>query len=194
MAAGDGATFTVFGYGSLVNRATLPPFLSARPMRLEGWRRGWRASGETDSGAGVCSLSARPAAGYACDGLAITFERAIWPVIRRREFRYDVVRLEDGTVVFQAERAIDRFGDDDHPLHLSYVDVVLKGFLIEFGAAGVARFMAETEGWHAPILDDRSAPRYPRAQQLEASERALVDKMLKTVDARIITADERRLT
>lgn len=182
-------TFTVFGYGSLVNRATLPPFLAARPMRLRGWRRGWRASGETESGGGVCSLSVTPAEGAEAEGLAITFDDAIWPVIRRREHRYDVVTLPDGIIVFRAEPAIDRFGDDAHPIHLSYVDVVLKGFLIEFGEAGVARFMRETEGWHAPVVDDRVDPRYPRAQQLEASERALVDAMLKSVDARIVPAD-----
>lgn len=182
-------TFTVFGYGSLVNRATLPPFVSARPMRLSGWRRAWRASGRSEAGGGVCSLSVTPAEGAAADGLAITFEDAIWPLIRRREIRYDPVTLDGGMIVFRAEPAIDRFGDDEHPIHLSYVEVVLRGFLTEFGEAGTARFMAETDGWHAPVLDDRAAPRYPRAQHLAQSERALVDRMLKTVDARIVPAD-----
>ena len=38
---------------------------------------------------------------------------------------------------------------DDHPLVLSYVDVVVQGFLAEYGIAGVGHFFATTTGWPA---------------------------------------------
>ena len=50
-----------------------------------------------------------------------------------------------------------------HPVLLSYIDVVVEGYLNEFGEDGVARFFASTGGWDAPIADDRAAPRYSPA-------------------------------
>ena len=35
------------------------------------------------------------------------------------------------------------------PILLSYLDVVVQGYLAEFGEAGVARFFASTDGWGA---------------------------------------------
>ena len=43
--------------------------------------------------------------------------------------------------------------------------------------------MATTDGWHVPVLDDRAAPRYPRAQTLTDRERILVDDALATAGA-----------
>ncbi|WP_010137298.1 hypothetical protein [Oceanicola sp. S124] len=54
----------------------------------------------------------------------------------------------------------------------------MQGYLDEFGEAGVARFFETTDGWGAPIRDDRAAPLYPRAQKLSPAERALVDRWL----------------
>ena len=73
-----------------------------------------------------------------------------------------------------------------HPILMSYLDVVVQGFLREFGPDGVAGFFATTAGWEAPILNDRPAPRYPRHQRLNAAERALVDDHLDGVGARIV--------
>jgi hypothetical protein len=49
----------------------------------------------------------------------------------------------------------------------------------------VARFFATTQGWDAPILNDRTAPRYSRAQQLSSDETNTVDTALKRLGARI---------
>ncbi len=64
---------------------------------------------------------------------------------------------------------------------LSYLDVVVQGYLDVFGRAGVDRFFASTDGWHAPIRNDRHAPIYPRAQQTSAQERDLVDGWLREI-------------
>ena len=70
---------------------------------------------------------------------------------------------------------------------LSYVDVVVQGYRQQFGAQGVADFFATTDGWEAPILDDRAAPRYPRAQRLDRADQLLVDHHLAAVGARILS-------
>lgn len=177
-------SFSVFGYGSLVNRRTLPPHLSAVPATLKGWRRAWRATSLAHAG-GVCAMSIVPADGE-IDGLLVTFEDEVRPVIDAREYRYDpiaVPELGENAIVFRASADVDRFGDAQSPIHQSYYDVIVQGFLAEFGEEGVERFIATTDGWHVPILPDREAPRYPRAQSLNAMETALADRHLAGVGA-----------
>jgi len=185
-------TFSVFGYGSLVNRGTLPPAVDVRPATVTGWRRAWRAASRS-AGRGVCAVSISEAADEAIDGLVVTFEQAIWPAIEAREQRYVWFELDgfgERVLAFRAQPEVDRWGDTEHPVSLTYIDCILQGYLREFGEDGVRRFMASTDGWHVPIVDDRAAPRYPRAQVLTADERALVDRMLRGVDATILSADE----
>lgn len=185
-------SFSVFGYGSLVNRATLPNAIAIRRVTVTGWRRSWRATSLTPRG-GVCALSVVADPSCAIDGLMVTLDDAHWPLIRAREHRYEPLTLcgeHAGGIIFQAAPAVDRFGDADHPIHLSYVDCIVQGYRGEFGPRGVDRLFASTEGWHVPILDDRHALRYPRAQRLSPYELRLVDAMLKTVDANVLPADD----
>ena len=86
----------------------------------------------------------------------------------------------------------DRHGTPTHahPILLSYLDVVVQGYLREFGRDGVERFFATTSGWDAPILNDRAEPRYPRYQSLSAQETRCVDDHLMELSARIITRTE----
>ena len=72
-------------------------------------------------------------------------------------------------------------GTEDHPILLSYLDVVVQGYLKVHGPAGVAHFFATTDGWEASVLDDRADPIYPRHQPLDANERKLVDHHLAAV-------------
>jgi hypothetical protein len=184
-------TFSVFGYGSLVNRETLPEHVRARPATVRGWRRAWRAASRSASW-GVCAVSVAEAPGAEIDGLLVIFEDAVWPVIEAREHRYRWFVLPDfgeRVLAFRAGAEADRWGDREHPVHLTYVDTVLQGYLREFGEAGARRFMETTDGWHVPILDDRAAPRYPRARPLPAPERALVDGLLAETGATIVAPD-----
>lgn len=52
-------TITYFGYGSLVNAATVPEGAELVPGRLNGWVREWRVCGVWESGQGRCALSVR---------------------------------------------------------------------------------------------------------------------------------------
>ena len=179
-----------FGYGSLVNRAT-HVFSDAHPARLRGWRRVWRHAALRP----VAYLTAEPAPGVEIDGLIAHVPGNDWVALDERERAY-VRNPVSGSVSHALARALEvsvyaiphgRHGAPDavHPVLLSYVDVVVQGYLREYGEAGVAAFFATTEGWDAPILDDRAAPAYPRAQRLTGDEQALVDTHLRAVGAKV---------
>ncbi|MEM9221050.1 MAG: gamma-glutamylcyclotransferase family protein [Pseudomonadota bacterium] len=177
-------TFSVFGYGSLVNRRTLPALLSARPYTANGWRRAWRSTSRGQLG-GRCSLSVVPDPNCAIDGLVLTFKDEAWPLIQQRELNYDPLRLKDDpdVIIFRVHAEKDRYGDADHPILLSYIDTTLQGFFREFGKEGARQFMVTTAGWHVPIINDRCAPKYTRAQNLSQEEELAVDALLCSVDA-----------
>ena len=179
-----------FGYGSLVNRAT-HGYGEAHPAHVRGWRRVWRHTARRP----VAFLSVRPDPQGAIDGLIASVPGADWAALDLREAGYDRMPLVD-SVIHRLERAaeIALYSIPDHahqppslryPILLSYIDVVVQGYLREFGEAGVAGFFDSTEGWDAPILDDRAAPQYPRHQRLSADERALVDDHLAALDVQI---------
>ncbi len=86
------------------------------------------------------------------------------------------------TVLF--EGTLPARGDAEHPILLSYVDCVLKGYLDQYGERGVSHFIDHTEGWHIPIRDDRENPRYSRAVRLEDRERDLFDQLLRRAGVR----------
>jgi len=182
-----------FGYGSLVNRAT-HMFDGAQVAHLTGWRRIWR---HTDLRP-VAYLTIVPDGASEIDGLIAPVQGADWPALDAREAAY--IRAPAAHQVRHAlphtpEIAVYTNPDGHHgaptkahPILLSYLDVVVQGYLREFGEAGVARFFETTYGWDAPILDDRAAPRYPRHQALSNDERNLIDTHLTQLGPSIITA------
>lgn len=181
-----------FGYGSLVNRAT-HAFEDAHCAQLTGWRRAWRHTNLRP----VAFLTAVPATpDSVIDGLVAHVPGDDWAALDDREHAYDRnpvtdhVRHDVGRPVHVQVYAIPQgkhgVPDRAHPVLLSYIDVVVQGYLREFGAAGVQRFFDTTDGWEAPIMDDRAAPIYGRHQRLSPEERLLVDDHLRAVDARLV--------
>ncbi|MFV2052300.1 gamma-glutamylcyclotransferase family protein [Aliiroseovarius sp. YM-037] len=177
-----------FGYGSLVNRGT-HSYQNASPARISGWRRAWRHSPVR----AVSFLTAVPCPDTEIDGLVAEVPGHDWCALDAREYAYE--RLYATTAVSHAipdpaDIAIyaipagkhQRPGPD-HPVLLSYLDVVIQGYLAEFGEEGVARFFATTDGWDATILDDRAAPVYSRHRETSDVERQLVDDHLASVSA-----------
>ena len=67
-----------------------------------------------------------------------------------------------------------------------YLDVVLRGYTEVFGQGGARAFMATTDGWETPILDDRASPCYPRHQEITAEERTLHDTLIAEAGARVL--------
>ncbi|MHA6263475.1 gamma-glutamylcyclotransferase family protein [Arenibacterium sp. CAU 1754] len=184
-----------FGYGSLVNRAT-HDFARPQPARLTGWRRAWR---HTDLRP-VAFLTAVPDDACEIEGLIAQVPGADWEALDQREWAYDRVAashavthpLSDPLDIAVYSVPADRHGTptNAHPILLSYLDVVVQGYLREFGRDGVERFFATTSGWDAPILNDRAEPRYPRYQSLSAQETRCVDDHLMELSVRIITRNE----
>ena len=178
-----------FGYGSLVNRAT-HTYPDAQAAQLQGWRRAWVRTPGRD----VVYLSAVKDLSCTIDGLIAAVPDADWTALDAREHGY--ARHSSGQAVAHdltsapqiahyAVRPQDICTDGAHVILLSYLDVVVQGFMREFGPAGVTGFFDTTAGWDTPVLNDRAAPRYPRAQQLTAQETALVDHHLTRLAARV---------
>lgn len=194
-----------FGYGSLVNDATRHPESVAVRGTLKGWVREWRISGETPTGR-VCGLTASPKPGSEIHGVLVLDSVAELPNLDIREGRYDRHALpaeafhvhghaEEGgdhrealsnAFVYRSKSEHYRWGDDAHPIRLSYVDCVLKGYLNHFGEEGPRHFIETTEGWHIPVLNDRRAPLYPRAITVSEEELALFDRLLRQAGVRYI--------
>ena len=177
-----------FGYGSLVNRAT-HDYSDAHPARIPGWRRAWRHV----EGRKVAFLTAEPAPGSFIDGLIAHVPGGDWAALDMREHAYARVLATDveHDIAGATEIHIYHAPDDMHapatemrPVLLSYVDVVVQGYLREFGENGVTRFFETTGGWDAPMRNDRADPMYSRHQRLTAEETALVDDWLERLGIR----------
>lgn len=180
-----------FGYGSLVNRET-HGYAYAFRARLKGWRRAWR---HTEGRAGPF-LTGVPCARSEIDGLVARVPGADWGALDLREEGYDRHAIDDGLTheadhpvtaqIYAVAPARMVYPEQRAPILLSYLDVVIQGYLREFGEAGARGFFQTTDGWETPVRDDRAAPLYPRHQRLTAAERGFVDDHLKALGAVIL--------
>lgn len=171
-----------FGYGSLVNTAT-HRYPNPRPAHVSGWRRAWRHTPLRP----VAFLTATPCPTSAIAGLVALVPDNDWAALDDREAAYQrhMAQTSAGNAAIYAIAAEHSAPNERHPILLSYLDVVVQGYHQVFGARGVADFFATTDGWDAPIHDDRAAPRYPRAQSLTAQETRLVNDHLSAVGAKL---------
>ncbi|MCY4179794.1 MAG: gamma-glutamylcyclotransferase [Litoreibacter sp.] len=180
-----------FGYGSLVNTKT-HDYPDVIPAQLNGWRRVWRHTKIRD----VAYFSVEKAEDSTIDGLIARVPNSDWVALDEREFGYWREPVPPEALTFSSPVSTDvqiyqtRTDQDaepsvKHPIILSYLDVVVQGFLAQFGEDGVGRFFETTAGWEAPILNDRQAPIYPRHQSLTPFETGLVDAHLETLSAHV---------
>ncbi len=178
-----------FGYGSLVNLRT-HDYGGAHPVSLQGWRRVWLSSSRRDRS----FLSVQPDTGFQIQGMLAKVPHGNWAALDAREFAYNRQELSRSDLsgahdrhqaiqIYQGNPAFVAPDTEKKPILLSYLDVVVQGYLDHFGRNGVAEFFATTLGWDTPIRNDRSTPAYPRAQTLTQDEHALVDKHLAELSA-----------
>lgn len=189
MSTPDHAYF--FGYGSLVNLAT-HDFADAHPARARGWRRAWRHTLLRP----VAFLTAVPDPNCAIDGMIAHVPGDDWAALDAREHAYARVRACDAVEHGLSHRprvALYSIPHDAHghpdtarPILLSYIDVVIQGYLHQFGPDGAQRFFDTTTGWDAPVMNDRAAPVYTRHQPLTGPERDFVDDALKRLAVTLI--------
>ena len=132
-----------FGYGSLVNRAT-HHFAPTYPARLTGWRRAWRSA----EGRAFSFLTAIPDRHAALDGLIAAVPGDDWDALDRREAAYrrhvvteDIIHDGDGIArieVYAVDEGRHTAPHPECPVLLSYLDVVVQGYLQVFGEGGAA--------------------------------------------------------
>jgi hypothetical protein len=173
---------TYFGYGSLVNRATRPAGEVSHPAILHGWHRSWaHRIIPTATRGRSCSLTVKKAAAslsVSIHGVVASMPRTALAELDAREAGYDRLMLPASSfdlplncqasevAVYVSTQQNHHPACEQYPILQSYVDCVMAGYLAEFGEAGLAAFMASTEGWHRPVENDRFSPRYPRAVSL----------------------------
>ncbi|MBU2980887.1 gamma-glutamylcyclotransferase [Lentibacter algarum] len=180
-----------FGYGSLVNRAT-HSFSDTHHATAKGWRRAWRQTSQRRA----CYLTAVPDITCEISGLIAHVPNDDWAALDIRERGY--ARLPANSAISHplqtpASLAIYAIAPENQsdptretPILLSYLDVVIQGYLQEFGEDGAAQFFATTSGWDAPVLNDRASPVYPRHQVLTPAETAFVDGQLAALNVGFI--------
>lgn len=169
-------------------------FEGARTAQLSGWRRLWRYTTRRQ----VAYLTVIRDEGSTIDGLIAPVPDQDWGALDYRERAYARVPAAHQithTLPHRPQIAVYAIPDgehqapsQEHSLLLSYIDVVVQGYLREFGTEGAARFFATTDGWDAPIIDDRTAPRYPRHCRLSAVETELVDDHLNDLSVQILAS------
>jgi len=174
-----------FGYGSLVNAAT-HSYPDLFPAQITGWRRRWshRVAREDF---GVSSLTVIPSPGSTIAGAIATVPGGDWAALDVREQGYgrgilaadQITPSSENISMYKSLPENDHLGTEHFPILQSYLDCVLQGFLHLHGPDGPAAFIASTDGWSTPILQDRNAPIYPRAITLSAEETTLFDRLLK---------------
>lgn len=172
-----------FGYGSLVNLAT-HVYENPRAATAQGWSRAWL---HTDARP-FAYLSAVPEPDGQIHGVVADVPGQDWTALDAREAGYERCVLADFTAIYAIPEQSRAKPSVRHPILLSYLDVVLQGYDTLMGSEGIAHFCATTSGWDAPILNDRAAPKYPRAQVLIAEETRRVDEALAQLGCTVIAA------
>jgi hypothetical protein len=179
-----------FGYGSLVNEKT-HEYEDLHKATLRGWHRTWRHTSLRP----IAFLTIEPNEACEIEGVIAHVPDNDWVALDKREFAYDRVAATSAIRHFKpadiyiamyhvpADRALA--ANIRHPIWLSYLDVVVQGYLKHFGEEGVTRFFETTSGWDAPVLNDRAAPNYHRQQVLSDYETAMVDSHLRSVGATV---------
>lgn len=178
---------SVFGYGSLVNSATLPAGVGLQRGSITGWVRQWRNPRIVSTGT-ICGLTVARRHGIVLQGAVFQADSELETSLSIREGEDELVRegvtlLDSGSTLtadlFVTPTSKLVWANDDCPICVSYLDCILQGFLRLYDRLGVENFLDSSEGWHLPLCHDREEPRYPRAIMLDPSERALIDDCLR---------------
>lgn len=171
-----------FGYGSLVNTSS-HDFHNISNARLVGWRRVWQRTNLRD----FSFLSVHRSDNFSIDGVIALVPDGNWRKLDEREAGYDrIIGSEMIEHTSLKSDSISFYRIPDHkfcsvekcPILLSYLDVVLMGFLQRFGKRGFSNFFETTDGWDCGVFNDRHNPRYPRAQEYENDFYSSVDNAI----------------
>ncbi|MBS3158349.1 gamma-glutamylcyclotransferase [Candidatus Woesearchaeota archaeon] len=164
----------IFGYGSLINtqsRTGTSETGKPIPVRIKGVQREWNivVPDYHQTGLGVIYVPQST-----CNGVIVPVTESGLAKFDERELKhgYEQVQIERQTIEVLTGIQIPAEGDvlmyitknpgspsDDCPIAQSYLDVVVAGCL-EFGDEFAREFIATTQGWEHPWVNDRANPRY----------------------------------
>jgi hypothetical protein len=187
----------VLGYGSLLNRDSRHRHSGIAHECIEaivlGFQRGWvtRAYHEQQTYLGVWP---DPAAKINVQ----LVPTSINPELRQRERDYRFVPVAPEQLEFSLseqhqQRLLEWLADKsiwicetleilpanpDYPVSQTYIDTCLAGCLQQGGEGSAHTFIATTDYWQHPRLNDRNAPIYPRYGNISRAERELIDTLL----------------
>lgn len=189
----------ILGYGSLINsksRAKTGETGHVWPVKLHGFERHWSVMSDEF---GMSSVAVIQIPNKSCNGILVEVPFDQFSLFDERErgyqrtmiqanqlSTYHATSLPEGTYwVYHTENVVEP--DQDCPIVLSYLDVILSGCL-EYGDAFTQDFLELTKGWASSLLNDRKAPRYPRVQP------DLLTKRLNTLLAPVTTLSKKELS
>jgi hypothetical protein len=177
-----------FGFGSLVNGNT-HNYPDLRPAELSGWRRIWVPTDHYEN----CFLSVHRVAGNAIEGVTAAVPGDDWAALDEREVGYiredatsavSNVRAGEQVQVYHVTQGLIDEGGlppvQRKPILRSYLDAVLLGFWQVHGESGMEKFVLTTDGWARPLIEDRGAPIYPRAQPSTPAQKERLDALVET--------------
>ena len=183
-----------FGYGSLVNLST-HEYRDPKAASLRGWRRIWLNAYMLDA----AFLSVHPTQGAKIEGIIARVPDADWVALDAREKGYDRLDATDQILVdteppvdcavYVVPRTRETDTGQKSPILLSYLDVVLQGFMQIYGSDGLDHFFETTDGWDRPVHNDRHMPVYPRHRYLDATEQTRVSSFLEDHNIEITSSD-----
>ena len=176
----------LFCYGSLLNSCQLGQHDTENclltPALIHGYRRAW----SIDLKSGFTSVAVVKDGSSSCNGAIISVEQQSLFELDLRESNYTRTLISSEQLEVQHNRTWDKecfvytvashtSPTENTPILQSYIDVVLNGcmridktYQLE-NYAFCREFIRSTIGWESPWVNDRKAPRYPRALVYEPS-------------------------
>ena len=193
----------VIAYGSLLSHDSRSRFSAidchAIPVQLKGWRRAWTT--RTLHEQQTC-LSAKVDKDASFNGALVPIEQ-LSPQLAKREQDYEFVQVDTSQLslltssqhklshTLLAEKQIwicqnkkNEEANSNYPICQTYVDTCLAGCLETDLDDFAGDFLQSTLGWRGAggnkgaWINDRSAPRYPRAAAISQQRLDIIDQIL----------------
>ncbi|QUJ68465.1 gamma-glutamylcyclotransferase [Photobacterium sp. GJ3] len=177
----------IFGYGSLINRASRQrtgQTGAAIPAEVEGLQRHW---GKVDGSYAISPLVASLGEGR-CNGVLLKVEDHFLGHFDQRERGYQRVELDPARILQDELLSFDAPiwvyvkenpapPCDQQPIMQTYVDTVLAGCL-SISDAFARTFVETTSGWHHPLENDRESPKYGNLAGVEEAHLPCIDRLV----------------
>lgn len=188
----------VLGYGSLLSRDSRERysqiFTPGLSVDVTGFQRGWVTRSIAEQQTYVGAIADRRS-----HLNALLIPTTINPQLKDREKDYRFVEVGVHALSFTGApmseplfNALEKHSfwicetlqvlpaTEQFPVHQTYIDTCLSGCFEQGGESNAQTFVTQTKGWEHPRYNDRNAPKYPRAANLDSGLHSKIDAILKT--------------